>query len=163
MTAFLAATLLALLVGGALIVVWREQRARFRAALVAAIALVALVGSYAWWVTHGHEVVGDEDVVTLSGLRVLEVAGSYRVTGSIRNSSPDRGVSAVPLVLQVEQCAASPCELINETARTVTVSIPPGESRPFVAVFNTPRLPDDLPLTFRVDHEGPRTYRVVTR
>lgn len=163
MTAFLVATLMALLVCGALVVVWREHPERFRPALAGAAALFVLAGSYAWWVTHGHEVVGDEDIVALSGLRVQEVAGSYRVTGNIRNASRDRAVSAVPLVLQVEQCTEAACTLLHETALTLAISIPPGEGRPFTAVFNTPRVPRDLQLQFRVDHEGPRTYEASSR
>lgn len=164
MTPFLVATLLALLAGGALIITWREHRTRFPQAVGIAVAAGLLVGGYAWWVTHGHELVGDEDSVALTDLKALPVAGSYRVTGTLTNLSRENTLSALPLLLQVERCpAGAPCERLHEVPATLHLQVPPGESRPFYAVFNLPALPADAPLVFRVDHEGPRTYRAAVR
>jgi hypothetical protein len=166
MTAFLISTLLALLLGGALSVVWRERREQFPKALAVASALALSVSGYAWWITHGHEITGDEALISLTDLKVLEVAGSHRVSGVIRNNSADRAISTVPLILQIEQCASpavGDCQLLHEAEQTLVMSVPPGESRQFVLTFNTPRLPRHAVLKFRVDHAGPRTHRAVER
>lgn len=173
MTPFLLATFLALLVGGSLVIVWREQRAWFNRVAGLAVALVVLVSAYVWWASHAHEVLGDRALVTLSGLTVVESAGSYRVRGSIHNNSTDRAVSAVPLHLWLEDCAqatpaAPACERLHDIEQTLVVSLPPGESRGFVQVFNVPppahpRLTAGGPLHIRVQHDGPRTHAAVLR
>jgi len=158
MTAFLVATLLALVTAGALTVIWRERRAQFRRALAIAVGLALLLAGYAWWATHGHEVTGDEALVQLADLRVTEVAGSHRVTGTLRNVAADRAISAVPLRLLVDDCDGSTCRRLLAIERSLVISVPPGEQRPFVAVFNTPALAPSGTLQFRVDHLGPRTH-----
>lgn len=163
MTAFLVATLLALVIAGSLTVVWREHREQFRRALAVAAGVVVLVSSYAWWVTHGYEIAGDQSVITLSELKLTEVAGSRRVTGIVSNLSRDQVVSAVPLVLQADDCRGDQCERLVEVERTLVISVPPGEQRPFVAVFNTPQLVAQGDLVFHVVHEGPRTHQTTPR
>lgn len=166
MTAFLIATLLALLVAGALVIIWRERREQFRRAVAIAGGIVLLVGGYVWLVTHGHELLGDENAVTLTDLRIEPVAGSFRLTGKARNNSSDRRVSAIPLTLLIEQCPGKPgeaCELLRDSEQNLLIAIPPAEVRPFVIVFSTTTLPHDQPLHFRVAHGGPRTHEAVDR
>lgn len=158
MTAFLAATLLALVTAGALTVIWKERREQFRRALLVAVGAAAALAGYAWWVTHGHEVTGDEDLVQLTDLKITAVAGSQRVTGVVHNGSHDRAISAVPLVLLVDDCRDAVCTRVAEIERPLVISVPPAEQRPFVAVFNTPVLSPAGTLQFRVDHRGPRTH-----
>jgi hypothetical protein len=158
MTAFLAATLLALVTAGALTVVWKERREQFRPALMLAVGIAAVLAGYAWWATHGHAVTGDEDLVQLTDLKIVAVAGSQRVTGTLHNLGHDRSISAVPLVLLVDDCRDAVCTRLAEIERPLVISVPPAEQRPFVAVFNTPALSPAGTLHFRVDHRGPRTH-----
>lgn len=163
MTAFLAAILLGLIVGGALVVVWREQRQWFRQAVTAAAGVCILAGAYVWLVMHGHELLGDRASVGFSGLRVVEVAGSFRLGGEVINRSQDHAISAVPLTLLVERCDDARCDTLREVDSTLVMSVPPGETRPFSLVFSTSTLPPGGPLSFRLAHEGPRTHRAVQR
>lgn len=166
MTAFLAATLAALLIGGALFVVWREHRPWFVRAVVASATGIGLVIVYIWWVMHGYRVVGDESSVALLDLRVEEVAGSFRVSGNARNNSAERTISAVPLTLLIDLCNSgtdASCEQERAISQTLTISIQPNESRPFSLVFSTPALPRHDHLRFRLAHQAPRSFEAVMR
>ena len=167
MTGFLLATLLALLAVGGLVIVWREHRAYFWRAVASVAAAALLAGNYAWWVTHGYELLGDSATVSLSGLRFQPVAGSIRVSGEVRNNSDAQAVSALPLTLRVDNCTpagSSACTLFAELDQALVISIPPGETRNFVAIFNTPPLPSGgTGLRVQVGHGAPRTHRAVAR
>ena len=135
MTAFLAATLAALLVVGLLTVLWRENRRRFRQALAAVLVLAAVVGGYVWSVTAGLGSRGDPGQVALESLVLEEVAGSYRLRGILRNNDPARAISWLPLQLRVADCSAAGCRDLFDDTRELRLAVPPGGARPFLLVF----------------------------
>lgn len=169
MTPFLLATFLALLAGGTLVVLFRENRALFRKVLPGVIGLAVLGVAYVAWVQSGSAHRGDPGLVRLDGATITEVAGSYRLSGHLANLATDLSITAVPVRLTVEECSASAtgdpaCKVLLDGSARVLVSIPPGESRPFVHVY--PAAPHPAPrgeLRWRAQSGEPNVYRTVAR
>lgn len=167
MIPFLVAILLALIVGGTLVVIWRERRELFRTALAISLALLVLAMGYVWWVAYGYTLTGDASVISLSELKLEPVAGSYRLRGLVNNVSPELAVSVVPITLQVADCAdatkPTSCHTLFNITRTLSVSVPPGASRAFVLVFSPPAMAVHGSLQWQAQAGVPRTHRPVTR
>lgn len=141
MTPFLLAALVALLAGGGLVVLYREKDPRFRPALAGAAGVVAVVAAYAWWSSHRASLTGDDAVVQLEAVSLTPVAGSYRLQGKARNTSDGRAVSSVIVRLQVDDCGGNPagtaaCAPLATLEQPLALSLPPGQLRDFVLVFN---------------------------
>ncbi|MFP5383986.1 MAG: hypothetical protein ACLGHG_07940 [Gammaproteobacteria bacterium] len=163
MTPFLVATLAALIVGGTLVVVYREKRRYFVPALLATVLVAAAVAGYVLWVGAGGSKQGDPSLVVLETSALEEVAGSYRLTGRLVNRSSTQAITAVPLRLLVEDCSGDDCRLQHDLADTLLVSIPPGEARDFVRVFPVSRRPASAALKWRVETGAPQVYEAVIR
>lgn len=164
MTPFLVATLLALLVAGTLAVLYREDRRRFRLALSATIAVVAVVVAYL--VLHAHRAGNSEVEVTFSGLRLEAVAGSYRVSGRVDNPAGELAVSSLDATLKVEHCpAGASCSSVLSATQRLRLSVPPGTSRAFVLTFpvppGTPGYGADV--RWSLSPGAPTTHRAVSR
>lgn len=167
MIPFLVAILLALIIGGTLVVIWRERRELFRTALAISLALLVLAMGYVWWVSYGYTLTGDARTVSLSELTLEPVAGSYRLRGLVNNLSPELAVSVVPITLQVADCAdatkPTSCHTLFNITRTLSVSVPPGTSRAFVLVFSPPAMAVRGSLQWHAKAGTPRTHRPVAR
>lgn len=163
MTPFLVATLAALIVGGTLIVIFRQYRRYFAPALLATVVTAAAVTGYVFWVGSGGSKQGDPSLVVLEASVLEEVAGSYRLTGRLANRSETQAISAVPVRLLVEDCAGNDCRLQHDLADTLLMSIPPGEARDFVRVFPVARRPASATMKWRVETGAPQVYEAVIR
>ena len=163
MTAFLVVTLLALVAGGGLLIVWREHRPLFARALAGTLLLALLAATYAWWASHGYSVAGESDVVHLDGMTLNPVAGSYRLAGSARNARGDVAVSAVQVHLRVEYCNGTACTTHLEMERPLVISLPPGESRPFSLAFPGRGAIPPGELRWQATAGAARTFRPAVR
>lgn len=163
MTPFLVATLAALIVGGTLVVLYRQYRRYFVPALLATVVVVVVVTGYVFWVGSGGNKQGDPALVVLETPALAEVAGSYRLTGRLANRSDTLGISAVPVRLLVEDCSGESCRLQHDLKDTILVSIPPGEARDFVRVFPVTHRPAAEAMKWRVETGAPLVYDAVIR
>lgn len=167
MTPFLLATLFALVAGGGLAIVWRERRALFARTLAAVIAVAALALGYVWWVEQGYTLTGERGIVTLSDLKLEQVAGSYRLQGQVNNASPELAVSAVPVRLRVSDCpdaaTTTSCSEFLDMTQPLLVSVTPGGSRPFILVFNATPTTIHGTLRWQAEPGAPRTNKPVVR
>lgn len=165
MTPFLLTLLTALLVAGGLTIVYRDYRPRFRRAVELTLAAGLIVAGYVMWVSGGELQRIDASQITLSDLRMTEVAGSFRLEGRAHNSSTTHRISTLPVRLLVEDCnAAGVCRVVHDETAEVTISIGPGESavlrRVYVghAAAPGPAAAGASPVTrrWRVGHGAPR-------
>lgn len=163
MTPFLVATLAALIVGGTLVVIFRQYRRYFVPALLVTVVTAAAVTGYVFWVGSGGSKQGDPSLVVLETSVLEQVAGSYRLTGRLANRSETHAISAVPVRLLVEDCAGNDCRLQHDLADILLVSIPPGEARDFVRVFPVAHRHAGAALKWRVEIGAPRIYEAVIR
>lgn len=163
MTPFLVATLAALIVGGTLVVIYRQYRRHFAPALLATLVAAAAVTGYVFWVGSGGSKQGDPSLVLLEAPVLEEVAGSYRLTGRLVNRSNQQAISAVPVRLLVEDCTGDDCRLQHDLDDTILVSIPPGEARHFVRVFPVNHRAAEGALKWRVETGAPRVHEAVIR
>lgn len=164
MTPFLLTLLVALLVAGGLTLIYRDYRPRFRRAVELTVATGLIVASYVMWVSGGELKRIDASQVSLSGLRMTEVAGSFRLEGRVHNHSTTHRISTLPVRLLVEDCnAAGVCRAVHDETAEVTISIGPADSaelrRVYVAQAAVVAPAGDAgPLTrrWRVGHGDPR-------
>lgn len=163
MTPFLVATLAALIVGGTLVVIFRQYRRYFVPALLVTVVTATAVTGYVFWVGSGGSKQGDPSLVVLEASALEQVAGSYRLTGRLANRSDTQAITAVPLRLLVDDCSGDDCRLQHDLADTLLVSIPPGEARDFVRVFPVSRRPAGAALKWRVETGAPQVYEAVIR
>lgn len=164
MTPFLIAALLALLAGGGLAVLFREDRRRFRQAAAGLAALCVLVAGYVLMVNSGIGHRGDAGSVELKDLDLKPVAGSFRLSGTIHNLSKDLAISGLPLHLLVEDCPATgACRTVHEAVQNLLASVPPGQSRAFVLVYAASPARIEGTLRWQVTHEAPTVYSPAER
>ncbi|MFZ5722912.1 MAG: hypothetical protein ACOY33_04560 [Pseudomonadota bacterium] len=136
MTPFLIATLLALFIVGGLGAVYRRgDRRRFRQALGGSIAVVVLAAVYAVWISGGERTRIEAAQVALADLRLVEVAGSFRLEGRIQNRSATHTITSVPVRLRVEDCAGDNCRTVHDETADVLLSVPPGGTAGFHRVY----------------------------
>ncbi len=145
MIPFLIATLLALLIVGVLVQTYRQgDRRGFRRALISAALFIVLFASYAVWISGGKLSRTDANAIWLGESTLIETAGSYRVTGVAGNRSPDQVITSLPLELTVENCTADDhCQPVFRGTRELLVTISPGDSVPYTAVFTADPAPAD--------------------
>lgn len=157
MTPFLIATLLALLITGGLLLVFREHRKYFPYALAGVIITAALIITYVTQVAPHRTTDIPATQVTLENTTVSVIAGSWRVRAQLNNQSTDVAISSIPLRLIVEDCintsdAGKPsCTPIAEATLDVIISVPPQQTRTIQAAF---------PITTHIQQQGKTTYQV---
>lgn len=161
MTPFLIATLLSLLIVGGLFKVYRSgDPLLFRKALAGTILFVVLLAAYAAWVSGGKLSRIAADQVELSELRMVEVAGSFRLEGRAANRTADYLVTGLPLRLVVEDCAAGGvCRVVHDEARELRQSIPPGGAVAFRQIYVGDAGPARGERRWRVEAGSPRAER----
>src|SRR4051812_15580924 len=54
--------------------------------------------------------------------------GNTQLTGRVRNLSPEFTLTGVELKLQLEDCVDKKCEVVGETAESLYLNVPPGQS-----------------------------------
>lgn len=166
MTPFLLTLLVALLVAGGLTLIYRDYRPRFRRAVELTVATGLIVASYVMWVSGGELKRIDASQVSLSGLRMIETAGSFRLEGQAHNHSTTHRISTLPVRLLVEDCnSAGVCRPVHDETAEVTISISPDASaglrhvyvaRAQVAAAGGDPAATPLQRRWRVGHGAPR-------
>lgn len=171
MTPFLIATLLALIVVGALGLIYRRGDMRlFRKALIGSAVAVLLVTGYLAWISGGKLDRIGADQVVLGDLRMVEAAGSFRLEGHVRNRSSTHTLVSVPIRLRVEDCAAgaapaATCPTVYDHRVEVPMTVGPGADVEFRHVF-VPATPIGSPAGVRRWHAeagNPRAYEIKPR
>lgn len=160
MLPFLVATLLALLIAGAFFRFQRRgDRRRVRQVLAAGAIFVLALAAYSAWISGGKLSRADAGLVGLSGLQMTEVAGSYRVTGIAANRSTTGVLTSLPLQLTVENCVADgQCRPLYAGSRELLVTILPGQSVPFTAVFIADPMPAGGERRWQLQAGNPKAH-----
>lgn len=156
MIPFLVALLVALVAGGLLVVLWRENRRALAITAGGMLAAVLLVLGYVLLDGAGRVLPPDEGPL-LTGLVLEPVAGSYRLSGTLQNRSPTHALSALPLTLVLEDCEAQgTCSRPRQATVELLLSVPPGATREFRQVFHLDPAPPGSELRWRVETGAPR-------
>lgn len=130
------AVLVALLLGGALTLLWRRHRRVFWPALATTILCVAAIASYVAWMPEPGSL--PADAVRLEVISLEPVAGSYRLRARVHNLSRDKAIVRLPVRLVVESCdppGGTACTVRGDRTQPVLITVEPGQAAEFFQVF----------------------------
>jgi len=63
------------------------------------------------------------------------LGASRALTGRVRNKSTHYELSAIQVELTLKDCVEKDCEIVGQSTETITLEIPPGQSRDFRETF----------------------------